>query len=252
MLERIFNDENEPFWRSAKQMELGVIASAALPRLHRRSGSRGPAAGSPPPPSRVLAATLGYPYATQELCYFLWEETPEGRRRDETSGYDVCAREAPPAPSTPTSAWYGRRPRWRNGSCSRRWRPSRAGHSWASTAAATGSQAPPASNAPSRRSSRKSSSRETGEGRVPAGGTVRRPSGCCGASSSAPSRARRRGRVARGRGSAVAADAREPRADRGGGRSADSTRGGDDCPVRRRRRGAAMSSGRARRAAWRL
>ena len=26
MLERIFNDENEPFWRSAKQMELGVIA----------------------------------------------------------------------------------------------------------------------------------------------------------------------------------------------------------------------------------
>ena len=26
MLERIFSDENEPFWRSAKQMELGVIA----------------------------------------------------------------------------------------------------------------------------------------------------------------------------------------------------------------------------------
>ena len=26
MLERIFNDENEPFWRSAKQMEIGVIA----------------------------------------------------------------------------------------------------------------------------------------------------------------------------------------------------------------------------------
>ena len=26
MMERIFNDENEPFWRSAKQLELGVIA----------------------------------------------------------------------------------------------------------------------------------------------------------------------------------------------------------------------------------
>ena len=25
MMERIFNDENEPFWRSARQMELGVI-----------------------------------------------------------------------------------------------------------------------------------------------------------------------------------------------------------------------------------
>jgi hypothetical protein len=28
----------------------------------------------------VLAATLGHPYATQQLCYFLWEETPEGSR----------------------------------------------------------------------------------------------------------------------------------------------------------------------------
>ena len=26
MMERIFNDENEPFWRSAKRMDLGVIA----------------------------------------------------------------------------------------------------------------------------------------------------------------------------------------------------------------------------------
>src|SRR5437899_3333417 len=27
---------------------------------------------------RVLDTTHGHPYATQELCYFLWEETPEG------------------------------------------------------------------------------------------------------------------------------------------------------------------------------
>jgi hypothetical protein len=26
----------------------------------------------------VLDATRGQPYATQELCYFLWSETPEG------------------------------------------------------------------------------------------------------------------------------------------------------------------------------
>ena len=78
MLERIFNDENEPFWRSAKQMELGVIA----PPLFRgyieaqfaRTGRRVEAGVI----DRVLAATLGHPYATQELCYFLWEETPEG------------------------------------------------------------------------------------------------------------------------------------------------------------------------------
>ena len=78
MLERIFNDENEPFWRSAKQMELGVIA----PTLFRgyidaqfaRTGRR----VDPDVVERVLDATLGHPYATQELCYFLWGETPDG------------------------------------------------------------------------------------------------------------------------------------------------------------------------------
>src|SRR5205823_10090275 len=30
MMARLFNDVNEPFWRSAKQMELGVIAPAAF------------------------------------------------------------------------------------------------------------------------------------------------------------------------------------------------------------------------------
>ena len=35
MMERIFSDENEPFWRSAKQMELGVIPVGALPAPHR-------------------------------------------------------------------------------------------------------------------------------------------------------------------------------------------------------------------------
>ena len=89
MLERIFNDENEPFWRSAKQLELGVIA----PPLFRgyihwqfeRTGRRvGPAVVD-----RVLDATLGHPYATQELCYFVWAETPEsGTAGDEQ--YDAA------------------------------------------------------------------------------------------------------------------------------------------------------------------
>ena len=35
MMERIFNDENEPFWRSAKQMELGRDRAGALPAPHR-------------------------------------------------------------------------------------------------------------------------------------------------------------------------------------------------------------------------
>ena len=78
MLERIFNDENEPFWRSAKQMEIGVIGpehfrpyiAAQFARTGRRI--------EPEVVDRVLESTLGHPYATQELCYFVWEETPEG------------------------------------------------------------------------------------------------------------------------------------------------------------------------------
>ena len=78
LVERIFNDENEPFWRSAKRMELGVIE----PRLFRSyierqfaaTGRRVVAAVV----DRLLGVTHGHPYATQELCYFLWEETPAG------------------------------------------------------------------------------------------------------------------------------------------------------------------------------
>jgi uncharacterized protein len=74
MIERIFNDENEPFWRSAKQMELGVIApepfvTFALERFEatRRKLDEQTAA-------RAVTLTGGHPYATQELLYFLWEE----------------------------------------------------------------------------------------------------------------------------------------------------------------------------------
>ena len=78
MLERIFNDENEPFWRSAKQMELGVIAPPLfrgyIESQFERTGRR----IEPAVVDRVLDATLGHPYATQELCYFLWGETAEG------------------------------------------------------------------------------------------------------------------------------------------------------------------------------
>jgi uncharacterized protein len=76
MLRRLFNDENEPFWRSAKQMELGVIEPALFApyiadrfRSTRKAVSAGAVA-------QILEITRGHPYATQELCYFVWEETP--------------------------------------------------------------------------------------------------------------------------------------------------------------------------------
>src|SRR5580765_150626 len=75
MMRRIFNDENEPFWRSAKPMELGVISPADFtPFIDARFTAIDPLVLS-----RVLAMTHGHPYATQELGYFLWEEAGGGK-----------------------------------------------------------------------------------------------------------------------------------------------------------------------------
>ena len=79
MMERIFNDANEPFWRSAKQLELGPIApepfAAFIAKRFADTGRK----TDPAVVDRVLEITHGHPYATQELCYFLWEETPARR-----------------------------------------------------------------------------------------------------------------------------------------------------------------------------
>lgn len=76
MMERIFNDEDEPFWRSAKHLELGPIPAGAftayIEQRFRDTGRRADDGVA----ARVLELTGGHPYATQELCYFLWEETP--------------------------------------------------------------------------------------------------------------------------------------------------------------------------------
>jgi hypothetical protein len=85
MMRRIFSDANEPFWRSAKQMELGVIAPERFaPYIRERFEATGRRV-SADAVERVLEVTHGHPYATQELCYFLWQRT--GGRR--TAGADA-------------------------------------------------------------------------------------------------------------------------------------------------------------------
>ena len=80
MLRRIFSDENEPFWRSAKQIELGVIAPGLFaPYIAERFRQTGKSIAEEAV-DRILAVTRGHPYATQELCYFVWEETGARRR----------------------------------------------------------------------------------------------------------------------------------------------------------------------------
>ena len=84
MMERIFNDENEPFWRSARQMELGVIDPPRFEGYLAESFERTGKKIAPETIAAVLETTGGHPYATQELCYFLWEETPTRRRAGPT------------------------------------------------------------------------------------------------------------------------------------------------------------------------
>jgi AAA+ ATPase superfamily predicted ATPase len=75
MMERIFNDEQEPFWRSAKQLELAPIPIGPFADFITRRFATTNRRIETAIVNRVLAITSGHPYATQELCYFLWEET---------------------------------------------------------------------------------------------------------------------------------------------------------------------------------
>jgi uncharacterized protein len=78
MMKRLFTDENEPFYRSAKIVELGRIAEglfASFVEAQFERSERGLADGVA---TRLAQITRGHPYGTQELAYALWEEVPEG------------------------------------------------------------------------------------------------------------------------------------------------------------------------------
>ncbi len=78
VLERIFDDENEPFWRSAKRLEIGPIAPREFGRFLRRRFEETEKGIDDEAVERLLAASGGHPYGTQELAYFLWELVPTG------------------------------------------------------------------------------------------------------------------------------------------------------------------------------
>jgi len=78
MMSQIFNDENAPFWRSAKQLELGVIAPDVFgPFVAERFKATGRRVGGKTL-ARLLEITHAHPYGTQELAYALWEVTLDG------------------------------------------------------------------------------------------------------------------------------------------------------------------------------
>ena len=112
MMSRLFNHENEPFYRSAKVMEIGPIAPALFaPFIGARfdSTDRGVLDAAV---ERLLGITHGHPYATQELAYALWEEVPSGftaSASDLDKALDVVLRSEN---ARFTLLWHGRaRPR---------------------------------------------------------------------------------------------------------------------------------------------
>ena len=78
MMRRIFNDENEPFWRSTKQIELDVVEAGPFARYIAHQFKRSGRKIATTAIDAVLDITHGHHYATQELCYFLSQDTPDG------------------------------------------------------------------------------------------------------------------------------------------------------------------------------
>jgi uncharacterized protein len=78
MMHRLFNDENEPFYRSAKAMEIGLIPIPLFKDFIRERFDATDRGTSDDVLVDLLGITKGHPYATQELAYALWEAVPEG------------------------------------------------------------------------------------------------------------------------------------------------------------------------------
>jgi uncharacterized protein len=86
-LRRVFTEENEPFYRSARIMELGPIPAAAFAAFVRERFAATGRSVDDAAVAAVLAITGGHPHNTQELCHFLWDEAGS-----EAAGVDAVER----------------------------------------------------------------------------------------------------------------------------------------------------------------
>jgi uncharacterized protein len=78
VLDRIFSDRNEPFWRSARQMEVGRLPLEALGGYVRGRFEATEREIDDDALADLLDVTDGHPYATQELAFFAWARVPHG------------------------------------------------------------------------------------------------------------------------------------------------------------------------------
>ena len=117
MMQRLFNDENEPFYRSAKTMEIGAIPEP-LQGVRRRSVRPNRPRRERRRRRRPARDHGGHPYATQEL------PTPSGRKSP--TGFTAprrprrCSRGGAPRGERALHAPLGAAPRAPRSSCCRR------------------------------------------------------------------------------------------------------------------------------------
>jgi len=78
MMRTLFTHQNEPFFRSAKVVELGVIPPPLFKEFIVSRFRKTNRAVAELVVDAILTITRGHPYATQELAYALWELVPEG------------------------------------------------------------------------------------------------------------------------------------------------------------------------------
>ncbi|HEY6962383.1 MAG TPA: ATP-binding protein [Gaiellaceae bacterium] len=78
VMRRLFTHDNEPFFRSAKVMELGRIEGREFAKFVEQQFARTDRGLAEGVAAALVEVTGGHPYATQELAYALWEEVPEG------------------------------------------------------------------------------------------------------------------------------------------------------------------------------
>ena len=78
MMTRLFNDQNEPFYRSAKVMEIGEISADMFTAFIKKRFDATDRGVSDAAIAGLLEITHGHPYATQELAASLWDEVPLG------------------------------------------------------------------------------------------------------------------------------------------------------------------------------
>jgi AAA+ ATPase superfamily predicted ATPase len=78
ILDRIFEDRNQAFWRSAKRIEIGMIPVDTFRTFIKERFDATDKGITDEALDRLLEATYGHPYGTQELAYYTWQEVDAG------------------------------------------------------------------------------------------------------------------------------------------------------------------------------